>query len=261
MKIKNRFLNWLIARIGTWALKALFLTVRVDHRTVVDDATPYRKPVGRQRYCFCIWHDAILMAVFGLKTHKLSGLISRHQDGTYLAHAVNLVGIQPVRGSASRGGAQATKQLIDMPDLHVCITPDGPRGPRRTMKDGIVYLSSRTNRPIVPTTLKATRYWSIPGGWSDMMLPKPFSRAMLIAGSPIEVPKDVSREQMKELMDQVQAEMDRLDAIGDCLIAGEESVADLIPRPVPLQKAAVTADTAADGREDAAADQTSPVAA
>ncbi|MEZ6058877.1 MAG: lysophospholipid acyltransferase family protein [Planctomycetaceae bacterium] len=230
MKIRNSIANWIIARLGTWALRALFLTVRIDHRTVVDDATPYRRPAGSRRYCFCLWHDAIVTAVFGLKTYFLSGLISRHQDGTYLAHAAQLSGITPVRGSASRGGAQATRQLIDRPELHVCITPDGPRGPRRVMKDGIVYLSSRTGRPIVPTSLKATRAWSVPGGWSDMMLPKPFSKALLIAGRPMELPEDLSREQIAKIASQIQQEMDRLDAIGDRLIAGDESVAELIGR-------------------------------
>ncbi len=231
MKVRNRFANWMIARLGTWALRVLFLTVRVDHRTVVRDATPYRNPQGRQRYCFCLWHDAIVTAVFGLKTYYLSGLISRHQDGTYLAHAAQLAGITPVRGSASRGGAQATRQLIDRPELHVCITPDGPRGPRRVMKDGIVYLASRTCRPVVPTSLKATRCWSIPGGWSDMMLPKPFSRALLIAGRPIAVGRDLTREQISEVAESIQQEMNRLDAIGERLIAGDESVAELIGQP------------------------------
>lgn len=231
MKLQNRFANWMIARLGTLALKTLFLTVRVDHRQVVADGTPYRAAKGSLRYCFCIWHDAILTAVFSMQTHKLSGLISRHQDGGYLAAAVKMVGITAVRGSASRGGAQATKQLIDQPDLHVCITPDGPRGPRRIMKDGIVFLSSRTGRPIVPTTLTATSYWSIPGGWSDMLLPKPFSRALLLAGAPIEVPADLTREQISEYSELVQREMDRMDLIGQRIIRGDESMADLIGQP------------------------------
>ena len=228
MRIRNHFSNWIIARLGTWALRALFLTVRVDHRKVVADGTPYRPAQGAVRYCFCIWHDAILTAVYSMKTYKLSGLISRHQDGGYLAHAVKLVGITPVRGSASRGGAQATKQLIDHPDLHVCITPDGPRGPRRVMKDGIVYLASRTGRPIVPTALTATSYWSIPGGWSDMMVPKPFSRALLLAGAPIEVPPDLTREQISEYAELVQKEMDRMHLLGQRIIRGDESLMDLL---------------------------------
>lgn len=230
MKIRNTIANWLIARLGTWFLQALFLTIRVDHRRVAEDGTPYRSATGLTRYCFCIWHDAILTAVFSLKTYKLSGLISRHQDGSYLAHAVRLVGITPVRGSASRGGAQATRQLIDQPDLHVCITPDGPRGPRRVMKDGIVYLASRTGRPIIPTTLTASSYWSIPGGWSDMLVPKPFSRALLLAGPPLEIPADLTRAQISEYAELVQKEMDRMDLLGHRIMRGDESVVPLIGR-------------------------------
>lgn len=228
MKIRSSFLNWCVARLATWLLKALFLTVRVEHKTVVEDATPYRPTKGNQRYCFCLWHDAIVACVFGLKTYKLSGLISRHQDGGYLTHAVQMVGITPVRGSASRGGAQATRQLIDQPDLHVCITPDGPRGPRRIMKDGIVYLSSRTQRPIVPTTIVGDAYWSIPGGWSDMLLPKPFSKLMLLAGRPVEIPEDVDRSKISEITESIQKEMDRLDLLGQRIVRGDRKAIDLI---------------------------------
>jgi lysophospholipid acyltransferase (LPLAT)-like uncharacterized protein len=228
MKIRNSFANWLIARIGTWLLRALFQTVSIEHHKVEPDATPYGRPTGPTRFCFCMWHDAIVTAVYSLRTYKLAGLISRHQDGGYLAHAVRLAGITPVRGSASRGGAQATKQLIDQPDLHVCITPDGPRGPRRVMKDGIVYLSSRTGRPVVPTTLTGTSYWSVPGGWSDMMVPKPFSKMILLAGAPIEVASDLNREQISEVTEKIQKEMDRLDLLGQRLIRGDESVLELL---------------------------------
>ena len=231
MKIRNPALNWMIARLGTWLLRAIFATCKIDHRRVAEDGTPYAPSKGDVRYCFCLWHDAIVCAVFSLPTFKLSGLISRHQDGSYLTHAVQLVGITPVRGSASRGGAQATKQLIDMPDLHVCITPDGPRGPRREMKDGIVYLSSRTSRPVVPTTITASNYWSFPGGWSDMLIPKPFSKVLLLAGTPIEVSPELTRDEISELTERIQIEMNRMDEIGKLIINGDESAEELLHQP------------------------------
>ncbi len=226
MKIRNPVVNWIIARVATWILRILFLTVRADHRRVVDDATPYAASTGAKRYCFCLWHDAIIACLFSLKTFKLAGLISRHQDGSYLTHAIKFLGITPVRGSASRGGAQATRQLIDQPDLHVCITPDGPRGPRRTMKDGIVFLASRTGRPVVPTTVTGTSYWAVHAGWSDMIIPKPFSKVLLLAGKPIDVPPDLSREEIATLTEKIQLEMDRLNDIGQRMINGDESAFD-----------------------------------
>ena len=96
------------------------------------------------------------------------------------------------------------------------------------MKDGIVYLSSRTGRPVVPTTLTGTSYWSVPGGWSDMVVPKPFSKMILLAGAPIEVDPDLNREQISEVTEKIQKEMDRLDLLGQRLIRGDESVLKLL---------------------------------
>lgn len=228
VKIRNRFLNKLIAWTAFLLLRGLFLTVRTDIRVGQKGAMTDAPPIGSTRYCFCLWHDIILGALFCHKAHSLSTLVSRHQDGTYLSDLLVLLGIRPIRGSASRGGAQATKQLLEMPDQHICITPDGPRGPRREMKDGITYIAARTGRPIVPVTVKATRCWKIPAGWSDIMVPKPFSKIMAITGMPIEVPADLNREQIAEVTAQVQDEMDRLDALGDRLVQGDKSVDALI---------------------------------
>ena len=183
-----------------------------------------------------MWHDAILLALFSGKAHSLAGLISRHQDGTYLSDAARMLGIATVRGSASRGGALATRQLFDLADRHVCVTPDGPRGPRHQMKDGVLYVASRTGRPIVPSALKANRCWKIPGGWSDMILPKPFSKVLAIAGTPIELDENLTREQIADVMDRVQDEMDRLDAISDRIIHGDESAAGLIANDYSWQE-------------------------
>ncbi len=70
MKIRNPFANWLIARIGTWFLRALFLTVRVEHHKVATDGTPYRRATGPTRFCFCMWHDAIVTAVVCAGGHR-----------------------------------------------------------------------------------------------------------------------------------------------------------------------------------------------
>ncbi len=231
MKIRNRFLHKVIAWSAVLLLRAIFLTVRVRIHVAKPGAMTNTPPIGSTRYCFCLWHDIILAALFSHKAHSLSTLVSRHQDGTYLSDLIEILGIRPIRGSASRGGAQATKQLLSMPDQHICITPDGPRGPRRQMKDGITYIAARTDRPIVAVSVKATRCWRIPAGWSDIMIPKPFSKVIGLTSMPIEVPADLDRIQIAEVTAQVQDEMDRLDALGDRLIRGDKSVEALIAQP------------------------------
>jgi lysophospholipid acyltransferase (LPLAT)-like uncharacterized protein len=239
VKIRNRFLHKVIAWSAVLLLRTLFLTVRTDIRIAKEGAMTDTPPVGPTRYCFCLWHDIILAALFCHKAHSLSTLISRHEDGTYLSDLIEILGIRPIRGSASRGGAQATKQLLEMPDQHICITPDGPRGARHEMKDGIVYIAARTGRPIVAVTVKATRCWRIPASWSEIMIPQPFSKIVAITGHPIEVSSDLSREQIAEVTAQVQDEMDRLDALSERLVRGDESVAELIyPQPQRVDKRA-----------------------
>jgi len=240
VKIRHRYLDKVIAWSAFLVLKALFLTIRVEIRAAIPGGACTVRPIGPQRYSFCVWHDAILLALFCSRSYSLSALVSRHQDGTYLSDVINLLGIETIRGSASRGGAQATKQILEASDLHICITPDGPRGPRRQMKDGLIYVASRTGRPVICSSMKASNAWYIPGGWSDIVLPKPFSKVKVIAGLPIEVPKDVSRDEVAEYRSRVQDEMDRLDAIADRIVEGDESVSHLIT------ESAVATENAAD---------------
>ena len=103
MKIRSRWFNMILSYLATFCLRLLFLTARVQHRAIVDEASPYARSQSPQRYTFCMWHDQIVLAVFSLRTWNLAGLISQHRDGGYLADSVLIAGIQPVRGSTSRG--------------------------------------------------------------------------------------------------------------------------------------------------------------
>jgi lysophospholipid acyltransferase (LPLAT)-like uncharacterized protein len=230
MKIRSRWLNIVLSHCATFGLRLLFLTIRVQHFKVVEDATPYSRPVARQRYTFSMWHDQIVMAVFSLRTWNLAGLISQHRDGGYLADSVLIAGIQPVRGSTSRGGAEAVSEILDRPDLHLAMTPDGPRGPRRKMKEGIVFISSRSGRPIVPTALLCNRQWTVPGSWTDMAIPKPFSKVTLIAGTPMTVPSDLPRDEMMAWAEFVSNEMARLELLAERIQRGDPTASDEIDR-------------------------------
>ena len=230
MKIRSRWFNLVLSFAVTICLRILFLTVRVRHFKVIEDATPYASPKGSQRYTFCMWHDQIVLAVFSLRTWNLAGLISRHRDGSYLADSVLIAGIQPVRGSTSRGGAEAVSEILSRPDLHLAMTPDGPRGPRRKMKEGIVYISSRSGRPIVPTALVCSRFWAIPGDWSDMVIPKPFSRVILITGTPMLLSLELPRENMTVWADFLTVEMERLEGIALRIAAGDDAATKEIDR-------------------------------
>jgi lysophospholipid acyltransferase (LPLAT)-like uncharacterized protein len=230
MKIRSRWLNLVMSWFATLCLRLLFMTVRVDHRNIASEGTPYVRPTGTQRYTFCMWHDHIVLAAFSLETFNLAGLISQHRDGSYLADSVMMAGIRPVRGSTSRGGLEAVREILSLPELHLAMTPDGPRGPRHQMKEGIIYISSRSGRPVVPCALLADRFWSVNGSWTDMILPKPFSKVLLIAGTPMVIPEDLPREAMASQVELLQCEMNRLEDIGRRIMAGDSNAAAEIDR-------------------------------
>ena len=103
------------------------------------------------------------------------------------------------------------------------ITPDGPRGPRRKMSVGIAYLASRTGRAVVPTAYSCARCWRIRGSWTDLLIPKPFSKVFLLAADPIEVPAELDSAHLQEQVVLIQAEMNRLNAVAECLAGGTKS--------------------------------------
>ena len=226
MRIRSPLLTRLAARAAVLLVRLLFATCRVQARLEVPGINPY-DGTGDRRFLFCVWHDHILMTCFTGRPQNMAGLVSRHQDGSYLADAMKLLGITPIRGSSSRGGAQAMRQMFDAArGLHIAITPDGPRGPRRQAKSGIVFLASRSGRAIVPTAFACRRAWRIKGSWTDMLFPQPFTTIYAIGGHPLAVPPDLTREQLEQYTARLQAEMQRLDTELTRWLAGEPSPTD-----------------------------------
>jgi lysophospholipid acyltransferase (LPLAT)-like uncharacterized protein len=221
LKIRNRYLTKLIALVAVAFVRLLFKTCRIEIATEVPGCCPY-EDTGDRRFLYCVWHDDILMTVFCGRPKRMAGLVSPHQDGSYLADAMQRVGITSVRGSSKRGASRAMRELLDrVRDFHVAITPDGPRGPRRQMKTGIIFLASHSGRVIIPTAYACRRSWRIRGNWTDMQLPMPFTRVHARGGPAFIVPADLDREQLELYAQRLQAEMERQEAIAIAAVSGQ----------------------------------------
>ena len=221
MKIRSRFLIRLAARIFSAAIRLLFRVIHLDIRLQVPGISPYVE-TGGERFLYCVWHDSILGPTFGGPQCHVAALTSRHTDGTLVADLLESVGIMPIRGSSSRGGAQAVKQMMEVArNHHIVIATDGPRGPRQEVKEGIVYLAAQTGRAIIPVTFAAERCWRPRGKWTDLIVPKPFTQAYLLAGEPIRIPARLTKDDRARWRDVVQAAMDNLNADVGKLAAGQ----------------------------------------
>jgi hypothetical protein len=229
LRIRSAFVaklaGWLAAQPLLWLARTL-----TYHVTLETPGTNPADPECPGRYLFALWHDSILIPIMirqrirrHTEANRIAALVSRHQDGSYLVEAMRQFTIDSVRGSTTRGGALALRQLSREANArHVFITPDGPQGPRRQLKQGIVYLASQTGLPIVPTAFGAPRAWVITGNWTDLVIPKPFSHTYLVLGSPIFVPPDLSRDELERYRQRVQDEMERLDQKMWQLAAGQD---------------------------------------
>lgn len=210
MRIRSK----LLVKLGAWifakAVQVLYRTLRLERRCP-PGTCPYERPQGPERYFYSTWHDSMLTPAFGGSQAYTVALTSQHTDGSFVAGVLQAIGMRTVRGSTGRGGARAIRELIHL-NLHTVITPDGPRGPRRQVSPGILFLASKTGRGIVPVAASADRYWRIPGSWTDLEIPKPFARVYLLAGDPIYVPADADRDTLETYRQQVQQAMDALSA-------------------------------------------------
>jgi len=230
MKIRSRFLNRCLAIVAVGIVRGLFATLRRDHRDSVRGVY-CRDPQGQ--YIYLAWHDCLLLPMFTSRCFHLAGLVSRHADGGYLAEAMQLIDVAVVRGSSSRGGAQAIRKMMDLVEsMHIVATPDGPRGPRRRLKPGVIFLASQTGCPIIAVGCAAANAWRFPGRWTDLLIPKPFSRIVLRASEPIFVPPNLSRDQLQQMAAEIQLEMERMERVAEQALDAE------VPEDQPLERAA-----------------------
>ena len=110
------------------------------------------------------------------------------------------MGFGTVRGSTSRGGVAALRELMRTGEtMNLTITPDGPRGPRRKLAAGCIYASSRLGIPLVPIGLGYDRPWRSRRAWDQFAVPRPYSRARAIAGPKVQIPADLERDWCRTL--------------------------------------------------------------
>ncbi len=189
--------------------KVLNSTLRI---TFIDEAgllkSGYAKPV-----IFATWHNRLALSMATWKEFRdrlqpdsqLAALISASKDGALLARTLERFGVQPVRGSSSRRGAQALLELTSLLQkrYHVAITPDGPRGPRYVVQDGVIGLAQITGFPIVPVSNFAPRKLQM-RSWDRFQVPLPFSRCTVTFAPMLSVPRNASEEMRRTLKSELQ---------------------------------------------------------
>ena len=194
MKIRHPALIKAAACAGAWALRGWVGTLRYRYAPLGPNLDPR---LVRRRYLYAFWHEAMLLPAYHFARLNAHVLISQHADGELIANLVGRLGFHAVRGSTSRDGVRAVRQILELEgDAHLAVTPDGPRGPRRQVQRGLVYLSSRLGLPIVPVGFGFERPWRM-RSWDRFIVPRPFTRARCVTCDPIQVPPGADRDTLE----------------------------------------------------------------
>ena len=195
-----------LARRYSWKTRLLgfglergmrFLARTLDFQVAHYDSTTDPALPGYVGPCvYAFWHEYLFFPTITWGHCDVTALASRHRDAAVVSCASELLGFGIVRGSTARGGATALRKLARSGVvLSVAMASDGPRGPRRKMAPGAIFLASQLRSPVIPVGFGYERPWRV-SSWDRFAVPRPGSRVRGIMGPRIEVPPELSREQL-----------------------------------------------------------------
>ncbi len=177
----RKILVWIVPALAFVFIKLIYFTCKKKfHIEKNGSATPS---------IYVFWHGELLMIAFAYlhyaKRTALDAMISRHFDGELIARLIMLFGGGVMRGSSSKGGSTVLREALRA--LHkgrdIGITPDGPRGPKHSVANGVAVLAMMKKVPIITINCKPSSYWKMKS-WDEFCIPKPFSTIEFYFGNP-----------------------------------------------------------------------------
>jgi len=180
-----------------------------------------RNPAARARRCvLAVWHGRFFGVLLENFDSGLVTMASLSSDGAFAAGACRTVGLRVARGSGSRGGREALAAMtaaLAAGAPAAGLTVDGPRGPWRQVKPGVVALALRCGVPVVPATFSSRRVIAL-RSWDHMVLPPPFTRCVVTYGEPWQPER--LREDPEGALAGIGQELDRMGEELDLEVAG-----------------------------------------
>lgn len=202
--MKNKFVAFIVSALTVVVMRALGATLRVRHHHI--EHVEAAKKTG---FIFCCWHQNLVSAALGPVRGPYVVMASRSPTADPIAAVCRSLGHTVVRGSSSKdgrdkGGKTAMAEMTECLNAgqNGAMAADGPTGPAKVAKPGIVIMAAETGRAVVPITPMPSRYWQF-NSWDKMRLPKPFSVIDVYYGEPTFPAKGISKEQAAELIEQV----------------------------------------------------------
>lgn len=228
---RRAFLQRLVP-LGAWLIAAILFFLRwTTRKELANDQGLYARWRAGERLIIAFWHEQlVLMPCFEWWPPRVCIMISQHRDGELIARAVRPLGIEAVRGSSTRGGRGALRKILEAyaEGASLAWTPDGPRGPRRVAKTGVIHTARATGALIVPVGAAARRARRL-GSWDRMVLPWPGTKIAFVVGTPIAVPHDATPEAIEAARAALESALEQASAEAAAR-AGAAAEVDASPR-------------------------------
>lgn len=182
-----------------------------------------------ERVLIAFWHNQGLFMPFVYfgKGGEIKLIVSQSRDGELIAALLKWFGILSVRGSSSRGGTAALKELVRLSECGDCslvFTPDGPKGPIYCVKEGVAYLASRSGKPLYLLSVDYSKA-KVLGSWDKFRIPLPFGRAYFVCSPPLVFPNRCREsDALEKIRETIEKSLLRTNEIATALASGQITV-------------------------------------
>ncbi len=224
--------------------KPLFWVIRLIGSSLKLEIRGWEKYEGVGNAVIAGWHGRSFLALLFFRNKGLYVMTSLSRDGQIQTKIFENFGFQAIRGSSSRGGAKALAESIRTLKKGgvLAMTPDGPRGPAGRIQPGVMMMSKKSGAKLIPTGLASEKRWVL-STWDKYMLPKPFSRAVIIFGDAVVVPPDADDAKLEECRRELERRVHEVQREADGLMGWEPSE----PLPDYSDEAAVSSSAGSQG--------------
>jgi lysophospholipid acyltransferase (LPLAT)-like uncharacterized protein len=212
-KFQRKILFYLATSIGWMVMLLLGKLTRIQ---VVEQQYWNQLKATGKGFLVVLWHGRIFLPIYFHRRQKAVAMVSTHDDGEMIARTIHKLGFTTVRGSSTRGGGAALREMVRALKAGSVGTmmPDGPRGPRHHFKEGALYIAQLAGVPVLPMTFSAEHFVQFKS-WDQFILVKPFSRAVIMYGEPIEIPPRFESGQKEVIQQELEKRLIELENKAD----------------------------------------------
>jgi len=216
MRNGNQTMHNILTRVSAFVLNLLLRFTCSVNKISITRSDVFERYAEEGNNIFAFWHSRLFYLIYyyvkNTKKRKISMLVSLSRDGDYGVALVRKLRQDVVRGSTSKGGHKAIRNLAMKVAAgnNIAITPDGPKGPACRANEGVIKLAQLTGARIIPVSYDATRKMELKS-WDGLIIVKPLGAVHVAFAEAMQIPRDLGPDEVEEYRKELEKTLHRLD--------------------------------------------------